>query len=225
MLHVMDNPRDDTPNKDFRPNGAFSIAAVRSDPETQGMEAAFAAVHVQLVTKFREEEDLEDTINEREALISVRDRVLDKLVRSFELRLLDLVNKNRDDARYRRYLKNGLRAVTEADARTVEPQLVRDIIKTLDEDQAKPDFAPLYNEYRDKFQAAVEGVEDADKACTQIEEQLEFLHEKTITELKLKWVEERKILHAELTKKFPHDSARVESYFRRFARPRAKKKA
>lgn len=219
----MDNPRDDTPDKDFRTSGTFTISAVRSDPETQGMEVTFATTHIQLITKFREEEDLQDTVDEREAVIFVRDRVLDKHVRSFELRLLDLVGKKRDDARYRRYLQNGLRAVTEADARTAEPQLVRNIIKTLDEDQAKPDFAPLYNEFRNKFQAAVEAVEDADKACKQVEEQLAFLQDKTITELRLKWIEERKKLHAELTLKFPNDPTRVESYFRRFARPRAKK--
>lgn len=115
--------------------------------------------------------------------------------------------------------------MTEADARTAEPQLVRDIIKKLDEGQAKPDFAPLYNEYRNKFRAVVEAVENADKACTQAEEQREFLQEKTISERKLKWLSERKILRADLTKKFPHDPTRVESYFRRFARPRTKKKA
>lgn len=62
-MHVMDNPRDDTPDMDFRPNGAFTISAVRSDPETQGMEVPFATVHVQLIAKFREDEDLTRSTN------------------------------------------------------------------------------------------------------------------------------------------------------------------
>ncbi len=52
-----------------------------------------------------------------------------------------------------------------------------------------------------------------------------ILKDKILAEIKLKWVEERTKLHADLTKKFPLDAARVESYFRRFAKPRAKKKS
>jgi hypothetical protein len=221
----MDNPRDDTPIDQYRTRGVFTIAAVRADPETSGMEVPFAASHAALMTKEREVQDLQDTVQEHEAIISVRDAATDKLVRSFDLRLLDLVNKNREDPRYRRYFPHGLRAVTEAEAREVEPQLVLGIVKTLDEDQSKPDFAPLHAEFRTKLQAAVGAVESADKACGQAEEQLAFLQNKVLAELKLKWVEERKKLHADLTKKFPHDAARVESYFQRFAKARAKKKA
>lgn len=220
----MDNPRDDTPIEQYRTRGVFTIAAVRADPETSGMEVPFAASHAALMTKEREVQDLQDTVQEHEAIISVRDAATDKLVRSFDLRLLDLVNKNREDPRYRRYFPDGLRAVTEADAREVEPQLVLGIVKTLDEDQGKPDFAPLHAEFRAKLQAAVGAVEFADKASGQAEEQLAFLQNKVLAELKLKWVEERKKLHADLTKKFPHDAARVESYFQRFAKARAKKK-
>lgn len=223
MLLAMDTPKEGTSLDLYRTNGVFTIAMVRADPDTQGLESSFAATHTIMVAKHREQEDLEDLLAERKALILIRDRTVDKLIRSFELRLLDMVGKNRADARYPRYFEHGLRAVTEANARTVEPQLVRDIIKTLDEDQNKPEFAPLHAEFRAKLLVAVEAVEAADKACTQVEEQLAFLEDKVIVELKLKWIEERKKLHADLTKKFPHDSARVESYFQRFARPRAKK--
>ncbi len=219
----MDSPRDDTADEHYLAHGAFSIAAIRADTETNGMEAAFATVHVELKAKCRNIDDLEETLQEREAVIVVRDHTADKIVRSLDLRLLDMVDKNRDDPRYRRYFPNGLRAVTEADARKVEPKLVREIIKTLDEDQNKPGFSSLHAEFRNKLQAAVDAVEAADTACSQIEDQLAFLKEKVLAEIKLKWLEERKILHAELTKKFPHDAARVESYFRRFAKPRQKK--
>lgn len=219
----MDNPREDTPTEQFRPRGAFTCSAVRADPETQGMEGAFAAVHVELKAKHRMQEDLEETVQEHEAVISGCDRILDRLVRSFELRLLDLCGKNRDDARYRRYFLNGLRAVTEANAREVEPKMVRDIVKALDEDQHKPGFEPLHAEYFAKLLGAVEAVELADAACTKVEEDLAFLKEKTIPEVKRRWIEERIKLHAELTKMFPNDPARVESYFSRFAKPRKKK--
>lgn len=219
----MDNPRDNTSEDQYRDHGIFSIAAVRADPETQGLEVAFAAVHAELMTKTREEQDLEDVLTERKALILVRDHATDRIIRSFDLHLLDLVRKNRDDPRYRRYFKQGLRSVTEADARTAEPKMVRDIITTLDEDKNKPDFAPLHAAFRTKLDTAVEAVEAADAACTQTETQLEFLQNKVLVELKVRWVEERKKLHADLSKMFPHDSARVESYFKRFAKPRAKK--
>lgn len=219
----MDNPRDDTGNEQLFTRGAFTMASVRADPDTNGLEVAFAAVHGQLKTKARHIEDLEETVEERQAVIVVRDRATDKIVRSFELRLLDLVDKNRDDPRYRRYFEHGLRAVTEADMRTIEPKLVRDMIKTLDEDQNKPGFDALHGEFRNRLHIAVEAVEAADQACTQIESECAFEQDKVLAELRVKWVEERKKLHAELVKKFPHDAARVESYFRRFAKPRKKK--
>jgi hypothetical protein len=219
----MDNPREDTSIDQFLTRGAFTIAGVRADPDTKGLETAFATVHAELKAKGRHIEDLEETLEEHEAVIVVRDRAVDKLVRSLELRVLDLVDKNRDDPRYRRYFPHGVRAVTEADARTVEPKMVRDLIKTLDEDQNKAGFDALYVEFRSRLQSAVEVVEAADNACAQVETQWAFERDKLLAEIKLKWVEERKKLHAEITKLFPHDATRVESYFRRFAKPRKKK--
>ena len=221
----MDNPREDTPTDQYRTRGAFTLSAVRADAETQGMEADFAAVHAELKTKHREQEDLEEQVQVHEAVISGCDRVVDRLVRSFELRQLDLCGKNRDDPRYRRYFPEGLRSVTEADAREVEPKRVRAILKALDEDKDKPGFKPLYEEYFARLLGAVAAVEAADAACTKVEEDLAFLKEKTITDVKRRWVEERIKLHADLTKKFPNDAARVESYFSRFAKPRKKKGA
>lgn len=221
----MDNPHDGIANEHYVTHGAFSIAAVRADPETNGMEAALFAVHIELKTKCRQVDDMEETLQEKQAVIVVRDGAADNVVRSFELRLLDMVGKNRNDPRYRRYFPAGLRAVTEADARKAEPKLVRDIIKTLNEDQDKAGITNLHGEFRNKLQAAVDAVEAADAACSQTEDELAFLKDKVLAEVKLKWIEERKILHAELTKKFPHDPQRVESYFRRFAKPRQKKNA
>ncbi len=219
----MDNPRDDTGTDQYRTRGAFSISAVRADAETQGMEAAFVVVHLELKAKHRAQEDLEETVQEHEAIVSCCDRLLDRIVRSFDLRLFDLCDKNRDDPRYRRYFLEGLRSVTEANAREVEPKMVRAILKALDEDKDKPGFKPLHDEYFTRLLGAVEAVETADAACTKVEEEIAFLKEKTIPDVKRRWVEERIKLHADLTKKFPNDAARVESYFRRFAKPRKKK--
>ncbi|MBK9264162.1 MAG: hypothetical protein IPM54_30725 [Polyangiaceae bacterium] len=219
----MDKPHENAATSQYIPRGAFSVAAVRADPETTGMEVPFAAVQQELKTKHRASEDLEETVEEHEAVIIVRDRAVDKIVRSFDLRLLDMVDKNRDDPRYRRYFPQGLRAVTEADARQAEPKLVRDIIKTLDEDKAKPGFDALHAEFHDKLLASVQAVEAADAACAEVEAQLAFLQDKVLAEIKVRWVEERKKLYAELSKKYPHDPSRVESYFARFAKPRKKK--
>jgi hypothetical protein len=221
----MDNPRDDTSLAQYFPRGAFTISAVRADPETNGLEAAFAYVHGSLRIKYRLVEDLEQTLEEAEAIIEVRDRATDKALRSFELRLLDLVDKNREDPRYRRYFPEGLRAVTEADARQVEPKLVRALLKTLDEDQPKKGFSELHEAYRDRFQACVDAVEAADAACSQIEAQWTHENDVVLVELKNRWIEERTKLYAELMKKFPNDLPRVESFFKRFAKPRKKRSA
>lgn len=223
MLQTMDNPHDKTSVEHFLTHGAFTIAAVRADPDTHGLEIPFATVHGQLKTKWRALEDLDETVEEHEAVIVVRDRAADKVVRSFELRLLDVVGKNRDDPRYRRYFPDGLRAVTEADARAVEPKLVQDLIQTLEQDKVKPDFATLHADYQAKLQTALEAVQAADRACTHVETQWTFDRDKVLAELKVQWIEERKKLHADLSKKFPQDAPRVESYFRRFAKARKKK--
>jgi hypothetical protein len=159
------------------------------------------------------------------AVIVGLDRSCDRIIRSFDLRLLDLVSKKRDDPRYRRFFPEGLRAVTETDERAVQPKLVRGILAALEEDKAKPDFAPLHADYHAKLLAAVQAVEVADAACTKVEDELAYLVDRKIAEAKSHWLEERTKLHAEMTKRFPHDPARVESYFRRFARPRKKKAA
>jgi hypothetical protein len=221
----MDKPKEETSLDQYRTRGAFTVAAVRGDNETQGMEAQFAEAHLALKALDRSREDLEETVQEHEAVIVWLDRSCDRIIRSFELRLLDLVSKKRDDPRYRRYFPEGLRAVTETDERAVQPKLVRGILAALEDDKAKPDFAPLHSEFHAKLLAAVQAVEAADGACTKVEDELGYLVDRKIAEAKTHWLEERTKLHAELTKKFPHDPARVESYFRRFARPRKKKVA
>lgn len=221
----MDKPKEETSVDQYRTRGAFSLAGVRGDPETQGMEAGFAKAHLALKALDRQREDLEETVQEHVAVIIGLDRSYDRTIRSYELRLLDLVNKKRDDPRYRRYFPEGLRAVTETDERAVQPKLVRGILAALDEDKEKPDFAPLHAEFHAKLLIAVQAVEAADMACTKVEDELAFLVDRKIAEAKTLWLEERTKLHAELTKKFPHDPGRVESYFQRFGRPRKKKAA
>jgi hypothetical protein len=221
----MDKPKEDTSVDQYRTRGAFTVSAVRGDPETQGMEASFVNAHLALKTLDRKHEDLEETVQEQVAAVVGLDRICDRIIRSFELRLLDLVGKRRDDPRYRRYFPEGLRAVTETDERDVQPKLVRGILAALEDDKAKPEFAPLHSELHAKLLAAVQAVESADAACAKVEDELAYLVDRKMAEAKTHWLEERTKLHAELTKKFPHDPGRVESYFPRFARPRKKKAA
>lgn len=220
----MDNPRDDTPTRAFRRSGIFTLAAIKADDEVKGMEVKFETVHVDLLTKDRELEDLEDSQSKLLAILMYADRGLDGCVRSWDLAILDLVNKKRNDVRYQRHVPEGLRAITEAEPRTVEPSIVRKMLKTMDEDKNIPELKPLIEKFTPLFQAALVKVDAAAAALIENEDAIERLEDITIPNLKNAWTLERTALNGLLTAKFPADPARVESYFKNFARPRKSKK-
>jgi hypothetical protein len=221
----MDNPRDETVIDAYRKSGAFTVGAVYADTETRGMEAEFEKAHLELKALGRKEEDLEEELQRLSAILICADRTCDRILREFELGLFALVQKKRADPRYGRYFAGGLREVTEADMRKVEPKMVRTILATMEEDKDKPDLKPLVERFQSPMLASVEAVEGAGETLTKGEDNLKFLQEKTIPAAKQEWRAKRTQLNAALTAKFPLDSDRVDSYFKRFAKPRDKAKS
>lgn len=218
----MDKPRDHTPVADYLEHGAFTVAAIAADPEVAGLEKALEGKHDELKKNVRAHEDTVEQSIKKRAVFMVADAACDRVVRACELAIYGLVNKRRDDPLYRRYFKNGLRAVTEAEPRKAEPALVKDIVKAMGEDAAKPAIGPIAQQFAPQLQAAVAVVEAAEKDLAAVEAEEVYLREKTIAELKTAWVDEYVKLHAALKMAFPRDPERVESYFLRFRKDRKK---
>ena len=218
----MEKPREDTPIDAYREHAAFTIAGVAADPDVAGLEKGLAKEHHALKKQTRALEDMEEEIQKKKAVLMIKDRCCDEVVRAFELRLLGLVNKKRGDPQYRRYFPDGLREVTEAEPRKVEPALVKDIITALEEDEGKPGIGPLATEFKPQFQAAVGDVKSADKDLSATETEARHLRDKTIPGIKSAWGDEYVKLHGALRGKLPRDPARVEAFFYPFKKERKK---
>ena len=218
----MEKPREDTSVTAYREHSAYTTSGVAADPEVAGLEVALTVEHGALKQQSRMLEDIEEEIQRRRAVLVIKDRACDRVIRSFELRLFDLVNKKRSDPQYTRYFPEGLREVTEADMRQAEPAKVRTLIKSLGEDAAKPGIGPLSAEFKPQFEATVEEVEAAEKDLASVEEQATYLRDKTIPECKARWTDEYVKLHGALRAQLPRDPARVESYFYAFKKERKK---
>lgn len=218
----MERPRDDSSLTAYREHSAFAIAGVAADAEVAGLETALAKEHDALKTQARALEDQEEEVQKKRAVFLGKDARCDRIVRSFELRLLDLVAKKRNDPLYRRYFPNGLREITEAEPRAVEPALVQSIIATLLDDKTKPEIGPLATEFQPQLESTLAEVLATEKALSDAEAQAKHLDEKTIPEVKARWVDEYVKLHAALRGKLPRDPARVEGFFYPFKKDRKK---
>jgi hypothetical protein len=219
----MEKPRLDDSSDLFRDCGSFTTAAVYADDDVRGLEEDLEKEHKTLKLQVIELGQLEEERQRKLGVFTQKDGNADRVVRSFELRILDLVHKNRADLRYRRYIPAaGLRAITEAEPRQTEPKMIRGILETMEEDASAADLGPIVAEYQPRLEAAVSAVETAAKDVGSVESQIKTLKEKTIPATKARFVDEYVKLHGALRGKFPRDTARVESYFRQITKRRAK---
>lgn len=219
----MEKPRDDTPAADYLPHSAFTTAAVAADEAVAGRETALQKAHSDLKASLRSLEDKREQRQKQKAVLVVKDAALDRVIRSFELRLLDAVNKRREEPEYRRYFAHGVREVTEAEPRKAEPALVDTMLSAMAEDHAHPVLGPIVTEFKPKLEAALAAVRAADKALGAIETEVHYLDDKTIPAQMAHWVDEYVKLHGALKQALPRDPQRVEDCFLPFRKARAKK--
>ncbi|MEO7330067.1 MAG: hypothetical protein ABI193_15945 [Minicystis sp.] len=218
----MEKPTVETPVTSYREHGAFTVAAVAADQEISGQQQGLENAHLQLKQEKRALEDQEEEVQRRTALFKRKDSDCDDLLRSFELRLYDLVKKDREDPRYRRYFKTGLRAVTEAEPRKTEPTMVAAMVVCLIEDEPSTTLGPLATEFRPRFEAALGAVQTAEQDLSEAEATRLHVRDQNIPAAKATWTDEYVKLHAAIRAHFPRDPARVESYFLRFRKEKKK---
>lgn len=227
----MENPHPNTPHATVVENGAFTIAAVQADEDTMGMEAEFEQVNLALLAALRQLEDLELECQKAEGKLAQADhgkKGVDKAIGIFELALLSLVGKRREDPRYQRYFKDGLVDITRSNMRTVQPGKVETLIKKMAQDQTAPDtdaeLKVLLVEHAPRIQAGASNVAGAAAALSVVENQRNAMKDVTLEGLRQAWISKRQVLYANLRAKFPNDLARVEAYFKPFSKPRKRMK-
>lgn len=219
----MDKPHKSQSLQSIREHGIFTASCVAADPDTKGMETALAAETDTLKIQCRMAEDLCEAVQRKLAVIVCIDQGIDAFVTSFELRLFDLVGKKRKDPLYKRYFPKGLRFVTQAGMRFVQPALVNSLITTMNEDLLQPGIGPIAQEFHPKISAKLIELNQAELDMAAAEQALAHMRNKTLQASRARWEDEYVNLHGALKSKFPRASSRVESYFLRFGKERKPK--
>jgi hypothetical protein len=216
----MDMPTTETPADAYLPRSAYTISRVAADPKAAGSESGLDSAHNNLRAAIRERDDLKEEEQKKDALLDANDENVDDDVEGFELGLLGAVKKDRDNPKYRRYFKSGLRAVTMAEPRKAEPELVSDMLVCMAEDLNDPDIGAVVTQWKPKLTASHAKVVAADEALTAVEKTLANLEEKKIPALMATWREEYKKLEGTLLTVYPTNPKRIARFFKAFRRAR-----
>ncbi|MEO7328289.1 MAG: hypothetical protein ABI193_06910, partial [Minicystis sp.] len=98
----------------------------------------------------RQREDLRESEQQKTAVVDARDEDCDEVIEGFELGLYAAVKKNRGHAKYRRYFKDGLREVTQAEPRKAEPEQVGKMLAAMKEDAGDVEIGPVVTAFEAK---------------------------------------------------------------------------
>lgn len=216
----MDMPTADTPADAYLPRSAYTVARVSADAKAAGHEQALQTVHSSLKAMVRERDDLTEDVQKKSALFDAADDACDTEVEGFELHLLAAVGKNRDHIKYKRYFSEGLRAITTAEPRAEEPDLIKDMLGLMVEDENDGDIGAIVKQWRPKLSASRDKVVAADEALTTAEKALTQLKEVRLPGLMAMWREEYKKLEGALLTVYPTDPKRVARCFKPFRKHR-----
>lgn len=220
----MEMPGEDTSPKAYPSKSAYTVSRVAADPKAAGLEKGLQAAHVEIKKALREQEDLEEEVQKKSAILDARDNDCDEDIGGFELGLLAVVNRNREAPKYRRYFPEGLREVTTAEPREEEPEIVGQMLKAMAEDQGDPELGPLVAIWLPKLTASRAKVIAASEELGVVETQLTFLNEKTLPALMATWRTEYKTLEGQLTTVYASNPKKVDRFFKPFRKPRKGKK-
>ena len=216
----MEMPTPDTPPEAYVSRSAYTKARVGADPKSAGREAGLATSHTNLVALLRHRDDLREQEQVHTAMLDYADEALDDDVEGFELQLLGAVKKVRDNAKYQRYFRNGLRAVTQAEPRKEEPDLVADMLTLMAEDANDPEIGEAVQAWKTKLTTSHARVLAAVETLTTTERTLGTVEGTKLPDLLATWREEYKKLEGALLMVYPTDSKRVARFFKPFRKPR-----
>ena len=215
----MEMPGEDTPPIAYLQRSAYSIARVEADPKTVQFAGGLEAAHNALKQTLREIEDLEFEEQKKTAAYDTKDEHCDDEIEGFELGLLALVKKNRDDDRYNRYFPNGLREIT-ASSRKDGPDRIQQMLDTMKLDANHADLGPLVASWSPKITTTHDELIAAEQALSNTEKALAFLKEKTLPTIMADWRIEYKKLEGALTGVYASNPKKVGRFFKPFRKRR-----
>lgn len=220
----MEMPGEDTPPLAYLQRSAYSIARVGADPKTAQLAVGLEAAHNALRQTLREFEDLEFEEQKKTAAYDTKDEHCDDEIEGFELSLLALVKKNREDERYSRYFVNGLREITAA-PRKEGPDRIQQMLDTMKLDANHADLGPLVALWAPKITTSHDEVVAAEISLANTEKTMAFLKEKTIPLLMANWRTEYKKLEGALTSVYASNPKKVGRFFKPFRKRRKENKS
>jgi hypothetical protein len=113
-------------------NGTVTeLKRVEADEEVAPLAAGYGTTVAEYLALFAQIDSLRLSWIEADARLRVLDRRLDKVVKAFRLKLVELSGNKQIGPLFDRYMPSGLRAVTEAEMAVAEPQQVGTIIEKL----------------------------------------------------------------------------------------------
>lgn len=220
----MEMPGEDTPPIAYLQRSAYSIARAGADPKTIQFTGGLEAAHAMLKQTLRELEDLEFEEQKKTAAYDTKDEHCDDEIEGFELGLLALVKKNRDDARYDRYFPEGLREITAA-SRKDGPDRIQQLLETMKLDANHPELGSLIAQWAPKITTAHGELVDAEQSLANTEKALAFLKEKTLVSAMADWRTEYKKLEGALTGVYASNPKKVGRFFKPFRKRRKENKS
>lgn len=216
----MDMPTAETPAEAYLPRSAYTLSRVAADSKAAGKQQGLDTAHGDLKATLRERDDLLEQVQKQAALFDAADEACDDDVEGFELHLLAAVGKNRDHIKYKRYFAEGLRAVTTAEPRQEEPEIVGDMLTWMAEDENDAAIGDVVKQWKPKLEASRARVIAMDEALTTTEKSLAYLKDQKLPALMAAWREEYKKLEGALQILYPSDPKRVARFFKPFRRGR-----
>lgn len=220
----MEMPGEDTPPIAYLQRSAYSLSRAGADPKTVQFIGGLEAAHAALKQTLREFEDLEFDEQKMTAAYDAKDEHCDDEIEGFELSLLALVKKNRDDERYARYFANGLREITAA-SRKDAPDRIQQMLDTMKLDANHADIGPLVAVWAPKITTAHGELVDAEQSLADTEKAVAFLKEKTIPSQMADWRTEYKKLEGALTSVYASNPKKVGRFFKPFRKRRKENKS
>lgn len=221
----MDMPTVETPAEAYLPRSAYSIARVAADGRAGGNETGLETAHGHLLAGVRERVDLLEQVQRKAALFDAADEALDDDIEGFELHLLGAVKKNRDNPKYRRYFRDGLRAVTQAEPRDEEPEIVARFLQMMAEDANDPEIGLIVSMWHSRVSASRAKVIVAEEALALADKALANVETQKLPALMAAWREEYKKLEGKLLIIYASEPKRVGRFFKPFRRNRKITKA
>lgn len=209
----MQKPRNGESARRLRRRVLYHSAQLEAEPKHAELLPPNLALLERLDAFAAQEQSVRDTITRALAGRDRKDRAADQLLRSVDLALLGLVNRDRDDSRYVLAYEGKTMSAIMRLSILDEVKALRHLASLMDADGP---LAPLADAYQANVQQAADGLEAAEQALVAaLDARAKLSTTRTLLRLDVTRVFEKD--YADLLQATPHDKDEVELYFFSFS--------